>query len=176
MTKKITIVLMLIIVIGCTKSKNDIAEITYICKNIAEDSVKIKSLLILKTIDIPTFKKKAKGYLVGPFYKGLLLPPNNKFILSQNIKLIYNDNYTSLYIYDKTKSRKEKMDVCFCDQDSIPILFDNDKDTAFITKDAFINYIKRAKLYEIVEKQLLINNQPDTLVLPICKKDTLHGE
>ena len=60
---------------------------------------------MLKSTDIPSFKEKAKGYWVGPFDKGLLLSPNDKFISSKKLS-----SFT---------------------------------------------------------------NQPDTLVLPICKKDTL---
>ena len=173
MKKNIIILFVLTLVVGCTKNESDIEEINYICNKIAEDCAGNKSLLILKSTDIPSFKEKAKGYWVGPFYKGLLLSPNDKFISSKKIKLIYNNARLHIYLLDKTMFKNEDINLLFCEQDSVPILYDNDKDTAFITKDAFVNYTKRAKLYKLVKKQLYINNQPDTLVLPICKKDTL---
>lgn len=101
----IIIVFISILATGCTKTNSDIDEINYICNKIAEDCAGNNSFLILKSTDIPSFKEKAKGYWVGPFYKGLLLSPNDKFISSKKLS-----SFT---------------------------------------------------------------NQPDTLVLPICKKDTL---
>lgn len=169
----IIIVFISILATGCTKTNSDIEEINYICNKIAEDCAGNNSLLILKSTDIPSFKEKAKGYWVGPFYKGLLLSPNDKFISSKKIKLIYNNARLHIYLLDKTMFKNEDINLLFCEQDSVPILYDNDKDTAFITKDAFVNYTKKAKLYKLVKKQLYINNQPVTLVLPICKKDTL---
>lgn len=101
----IIIVFISILATGCTKTNSDIDEINYICNSIADSSIAYNSLLMLKSTDIPSFKEKAKGYWVGPFYKGLLLSPNDKFISSKKLS-----SFT---------------------------------------------------------------NQPDTLVLPICKKDTL---
>ncbi len=167
----VIIVFILILVAGCTKGNKNIDEITYICQEKTKDRTGYNSLLILKSNDIPAFKDKANGYWVGPFYKGLLLSPNDKIIPSKNIKLIYNDAHLHIYLLDKTMLRKENANLFFCKQDSVPILYADSKDTAFISKDAFVNYTKRAKLYKITQKQLYINNQPDTLVMPICQKD-----
>ncbi len=176
MKNSIIIVFILILVAGCTKIYKNIDEITYICQKNAKDSTENNSLLILKSNDIPSFKDRAKGYWVGPFYKGLLLPPNDKIISSKNIKLIYNNAHLHIYLLDKTMLRKGNINLFFCKQDSVPILYANGKDTAFVSKDAFVNYTKRAKLYTIIKKQLHINNQPDTLVIPICQKDSLFEE
>ena len=135
----IIIVFISILATGCTKTNSDIEEINYICNKIAEDCAGNNSLLILKSTDIPSFKEKAKGYWVGPFYKGLLLSPNDKFISSKNNARLH------IYLLDKTMFKNEDINLLFCEQDSVPILYDNDKDTAFITKDAFVNYTKRAK-------------------------------
>lgn len=95
----IIIVFISILATGCTKTNSDIDEINYICNKIAEDCAGNNSFLILKSTDIPSFKEKAKGYWVGPFYKGLLLSPNDKFISSKKIKLIYKSARYSCFAY-----------------------------------------------------------------------------
>ena len=94
----IIIVFISILATGCTKTNSD-DEINYICNKIAEDCAGNNSFLILKSTDIPSFKEKAKGYWVGPFYKGLLLSPNDKFISSKKIKLIYKSAGYSCFAY-----------------------------------------------------------------------------
>lgn len=50
----------------------------------------------------------------------------------------------------------------------------NGIDTMFVTTDAFVNYVKRAKLFQIKRNCIFINNQPDTLILPKIIRDTLN--
>lgn len=82
-------------------------------------------------------------------------------------------NEKNIYIYKKTiKKDTVQSKIIFYDPDSTYIM--NGIDTMFVTTDAFVNYVKRTKLFQIKRNCIFINNQPDTLVLPKIIRDTLN--
>lgn len=69
---------------------------------------------------------------------------------------------------------KDTISICYAVRDSVPIVnSENASDTMFINKTPFINYTKRARMYKRHRDSVWVNYQPDTLVMPKIKRDTL---
>lgn len=136
------------------------------------DSLNYASYLIINSSYIPIWKQKTNGYWVGPFYKGLLFPPHDKFIKKIYIYKMFSNR--NIYMLDSTNQEGFVTDFVYCKQDTIPLM--DGKDTVMMSSDSFVTYTMKAKLYEEENGKVNVNNQPDTLVMPVVKKDELIGE
>ena len=154
------------------KTKNDDAILSFIANSIKYDSLSYKSYLIIKSIDFPFFSQRVKkGFWVGPLYRKMTTEHSTIMIPKNHIQSLSNEK--NIYIYKKTiKKDTVQSKIIFCDPDSTYIM--NGIDTMFVTTDAFVNYVKRTKLFQIKRNCIFINNQPDTLVLPKIIRDTLN--
>ena len=80
----------------------------------------------------------------------------------------------NVYMFDKHMKSKDTISICYAVRDSVPIVnSENASDTMFINKTPFINYTKRARMYKRHRDSVWVNYQPDTLVMPKIKRDTL---
>ena len=170
--KIIATFILLILCISCTQIRNDDAILSFIANSIKYDSLSYKSYLIIKSIDFPFFSQRAKkGFWVGPLYRKMTTEYSTIMIPKNHIQSLSNEK--NIYIYKKTiKKDTVQSKIIFCDPDSTYIM--NGIDTMFVTTDAFVNYVKRTKLFQIKRNCIFINNQPDTLVLPKIIRDTLN--
>lgn len=111
-------------------------------------------------------------YWVGPFYEDLIQSPFGFSISSGYIyKVAASEN---VYMFDKHMKSKDTISICYAVRDSVPIVnSENASDTMFINKTPFINYTKRARMYKRHRDSVWVNYQPDTLVMPKIKRDTL---
>lgn len=154
------------------KTKNDDAILSFIVNSIKNDSLSYKSYLIIKSKIFLFFSQRVKkGFWVGPLYRKMTTEYSTIIIPKNHIQSLSNEK--NIYIYKKTiKKDTVQSKIIFCDPDSTYIM--NGIDTMFVTTDAFVNYVKRTKLFQIKRNCIFINNQPDTLVLPKIIRDTLN--
>lgn len=74
----------------------------------------------------------------------------------------------NIYMLDSTNQEGFVTDFVYCKQDTIPLM--DGKDTVMMSSDSFVTYTMKAKLYEEENGKVNVNNQPDTLVMPVVKK------
>lgn len=162
--------ILLILCISCTQIRNDEGILSFITNSIKKDSLNCKSYLIIKSKDLPFFSLKVKkGFWVGPFYRKMTTEHSTIMIHKNHIQRLLNEK--NIYIYIKKKQDVILNNIIFCDPDSAYIT--NGRDTMFVTTDAFVNYVKRTRLIQMKRNRIIVNNQPDTLVLPKIVRDTL---
>ena len=164
---KIVIFIFSVLLMGCRDNVFD----KILC-DLETDSLNYASYLIINSSYIPIWKQKNNGYWVGPFYKGLLFPPHDKFIKKRYIYKMFSNR--NIYMLDSTNQEGFVTDFVYCKQDTIPLM--DGKDTVMMSSDSFVTYTMKAKLYEEENGKVNVNNQPDTLVMPVVKKDELIGE
>ena len=135
---------------SCTQERRERHMVSFIVKDLERYPMGKNSYLIVNSKDVPF----GFSFSSGNVYK---------IAASENV-----------YMFDKHMKSKDTISICYAVRDSVPIVnSENASDTMFINKTPFINYTKRARMYKRHRDSVWVNYQPDTLVMPKIKRDTL---
>ncbi|WOF98071.1 hypothetical protein RJT12_04790 [Segatella copri] len=171
--KNLIVFMLLFCMLSCTKERRERHMVSFIVKDLERYPMGKNSYLIVNSKDVPIWYNRIKGsYWVGPFYEDLIQSPFGFSFSSGNVyKIAASEN---VYMFDKHMKSKDTISICYAVRDSVPIVnSENASDTMFINKTPFINYTKRARMYKRHRDSVWVNYQPDTLVMPKIKRDTL---
>lgn len=143
-----------------------------VIESYVSDSINYDSFLIMPTKVLFNFKDGPLGFLVGPLYENLKMDINNfnpiYFMTIQDKDVYLNSDISDMMDKDGEPAVK------YCPQDSV--VFCLDCEDISYTKQAIVNYLKRARLFYRDNGKLYINNRPDTFFLPRIKEDKLIDE
>lgn len=126
------------------------------------DKTSYDSYAVVYTSQLTGFDSLQTGILIGPFYKGLI-----EQLKISSIKNIGECSNRKIYLLSTSQTRpvaKDLSDIAFCSMDSS--LVTKDREYEMYTKNCLINFLRKSVLMYNDKTTLIINQRPDTLVLP----------
>lgn len=167
--KKAVVLLFIFFLTSCQKDENNIvinqdsfrAIKCYISKH------NYQAYLLLSTKELFNDRKNCSGYLIGPFYRDILVDRGKTRLLEIDKKNVYILSDLSVFLRQYIAPQDDNTS----DSTFLYMMGDN----AIYTHDALVVYLKKSILLFYNNGKLYKNLRPDTLYLPkIQISEELH--